>query len=512
MLLPPRRMMMVSWFTVFCLPLLLSRGDAFLLRSSPAATISYTRLHSGTVGIPSRISTSTLSLSSVAQQDFSSPYYWEDFYQQLENNIENTPKNDENDTKEPSFVVEWHDSIPLEDLAALIPTTTTTHDATTNCLMVGCGTSLLPQAVLDRHLSDKHKFHLTLLDTSKTCVQQLQRYYKPLYGDESLSYVCASATDMSKHFLSNNSNNNQQQYFNVIVDKGLTDAFMCGEGWEKPVQDLLRESTKLFHPTSGGTYIMVSYKLNPTIQTLIQEMCNTSGKETNDDNLVWEWDFNIQPLSNDRVSVSVATVRQENTFKSSHTHSGKRTRAAGSSRISTTRLSASSSSVAEGDISAPSEVERKPIKKIAIIGAGIAGLATAHALTAMSPDDNKLDMSLYDARSNLNPQDGAGIQLNGGLTAIGKFNKKLQQAIMEAGLPLARIESRTKAWKDPSPTNYDTLFQVDIDDLVRKAGGKVTEGLVQDNKVLWTAIMRGALQVCAMNFFSGSLNYWYWIL
>jgi len=141
-----------------------------------------------------------------------------------------------------------------------------------------------------------------------------------------------------------------------------------------------------------------------------------------------------------------------------------------------------------------SSMTTTPIKRVAVIGSGIAGLGVAHALTSLSNDEDNLEVSLFDARTKLNSQDGAGIQLNGGLTALGKIDKDLQMKVMEAGLPAKSVESRSKAWKNPSSTTYDTLLQLNLEDLVRNTGGAVTDNLVQDGKVLWYSIMRGALQ------------------
>jgi len=152
------------------------------------------------------------------------------------------------------------------------------------------------------------------------------------------------------------------------------------------------------------------------------------------------------------------------------------------------------SSEVESLTSAATEPKSRPIKRVAVIGSGIAGLGVAHALTSLSNDEDNLEVSLFDARPKLNSQDGAGIQLNGGLTALGKINKDLQMKIMEAGLPAKKVESRAKAWKNPSSTTYDTLLQLNLEDLVRNTGGAVTDNLVQDGKVLWYSIMRGALQ------------------
>ena len=144
--------------------------------------------------------------------------------------------------------------------------------------------------------------------------------------------------------------------------------------------------------------------------------------------------------------------------------------------------------------SVATEPKTRPIQRVAVIGSGIAGLGVAHALDSLSHDDDNLEVSIFDARTKLNPQDGAGIQLNGGLTALGKIDKDLQEKVMEAGLPAKRVESRAKAWSNPSSTTYDTLLQLNLEDLVRNTGGAVTENLVQDGEVLWYSIMRGALQ------------------
>ena len=119
----------------------------------------------------------------------------------------------------------------------------------------------------------------------------------------------------------------------------------------------------------------------------------------------------------------------------------------------------------------------------------------AHALDSLSDVNDRIELSLFDARNKLNAQDGAGIQLNGGLAAIGMFNKSLQKAIMEAGIPMKEVESRAKAWQDPSPSTYSTLLKLDLDKLVRNAGGEASAALVQDDKIMWYAILRGALQV-----------------
>eukprot|EP00977_Amphora_coffeiformis_P007342 scaffold1588_cov222-Amphora_coffeaeformis.AAC.14 len=142
--------------------------------------------------------------------------------------------------------------------------------------------------------------------------------------------------------------------------------------------------------------------------------------------------------------------------------------------------------------------QQRPIRRVAVVGSGVAGLALAQGLTNSptlcdkygSDHDNNWDVSLFDARPKLDTTAGAGIQLNGGLHVLGLMNPAVQQAVMEAGLPMTTVRSRAKAW---NPDNaFDTLLQLDLRQVVDKAG--VDNVLVQDDQLLWTSIMRGALQ------------------
>jgi 2-polyprenyl-6-methoxyphenol hydroxylase-like FAD-dependent oxidoreductase len=189
------------------------------------------------------------------------------------------------------------------------------------------------------------------------------------------------------------------------------------------------------------------------------------------------------------------------------------------------------------------------VQRIAIIGAGISGLAVTHALinrvnapltTNLASDDSHGNtnnyccfdtIDLFDARDNFDHTAGAGIQLNGGLSILGRINPSLQRAVYEAGMPQTQIQSRTNPYNGwfsstnsnpPQQKRYDTLLQLDLKDVVQTAGGKVAEALLlsqtqhppaavttaattnntpvrtskppSETVLLWISIMRGALQ------------------
>jgi hypothetical protein len=156
-----------------------------------------------------------------------------------------------------------------------------------------------------------------------------------------------------------------------------------------------------------------------------------------------------------------------------------------------------------------------PIKKVAIIGSGIAGLSLAHALensdscakpyldALSTKGDTKaastsapaygVETCIYDARSSLNFEAGAGVQINGGARTIQKINPQLYEAVKEASLPLKMIRSRTKPWIGNK--DFATLLELNLEKIIKQTGGDVEKELIVNGEVMAYTIMRGALQV-----------------
>jgi hypothetical protein len=55
-----------------------------------------------------------------------------------------------------------------------------------------------------------------------------------------------------------------------------------------------------------------------------------------------------------------------------------------------------------------------PIRKVAVVGMGIAGLSLAHALENSADVSPGIEVTMFEARSNLDFKTGAGVQITGG--------------------------------------------------------------------------------------------------
>lgn len=276
------------------------------------------------------------SVTTLRSFDFASKAEWDRFYQKTTET--------ENENIAPAETTEWHSSIPLDDIALTVP-------PNGRCLVIGCGNSLLPDRILLRKDAPRS---LVLLDSSPVCLDQLRNRYQGMTGvvgdnDHTrrssstdlaaracctdIDYVCGDATQLSQYFSpfvgSNDSDENyngdsvvnqdrighkdptdQSTSFDIIIDKGLTDAILCGEGWDGPLEKLLHESAKVLS-TKTGKYLLISYKLPSSTKQFLVTVGKTVGLE-------WEFDFELPSAAVSRETpdrkayqrVSVAMARR----------------------------------------------------------------------------------------------------------------------------------------------------------------------------------------------------------
>lgn len=252
--------------------------------------------------------------------DFSSAVYWDDFYNKTENQDQMASQDGSSSTESTTTAAtatEWHPSVSLEDIASVVP-------PNGKCLIIGCGNSNLPDVILkqrNRILPSS----LVLLDTSQTCLNQLRERHERMDGNGEKSqvilsntevdYVCGDVTKLSNYFGVDNDvvnghetgrnskngrdNGNEEKSFDMIIDKGLTDAILCGEGWDGPLEKLLDESAKVLSMETGQ-YLLISYNLPSSTKRFLVEVGDKVG-------LKWDFEYDlVTSTSHDGVSVAMA--------------------------------------------------------------------------------------------------------------------------------------------------------------------------------------------------------------
>ena len=243
--------------------------------------------------------------------DFSSAMYWDDFYNKTENQDQMASQDGSSSTEIPTTattIKEWHPSVSLENIASVIP-------PNGKCLIIGCGNSNLPDAILKQRYRTPPS-SLVLLDTSPTCLNQLRERHERMEDSIAkksieVDYVCGDVTKLSNYFgvdndvidghetVANSNNGKKEESFDMIIDKGLTDALLCGEGWDGPLEKLLYESSKVLSMETGQ-YLLISYNLPSSTKRFLVDVGDKVG-------LKWDFDYDlVTSTSHDGVSVAMA--------------------------------------------------------------------------------------------------------------------------------------------------------------------------------------------------------------
>ena len=182
--------------------------------------------------------------------DFSSKSGWDNFYitgRQTSEIGHDDSVDDVVDTIE-SLEYEWHPHIPHSAIVEYIkPTiskayqyyscqsTTTSQDHKVrrmpSILLIGCGNSALPRLLHDAF--DNIDVEVTCLDYSPVCIEMIKSMYKD--SCPHMKFAVGDATRLQDVQWEEDTHSIEEEdeggkHFDAIVDKGLLDALMCGEG------------------------------------------------------------------------------------------------------------------------------------------------------------------------------------------------------------------------------------------------------------------------------------------
>jgi len=209
--------------------------------------------------------------------DFSSQKGWDEFY-----------------SRDSIFEFEWHSSISHEMIISEI------DKKASSVLMVGVGNSNLPRILYDAR---KGQTAVVCMDYSQPCLDMLRMMHAE--SCPRMEFICGDAKELDRIFVGaqncidgvdeEETSSNEPFYFDTIVDKGLVDAFMCGEGWNGDIELYMRGVAALLEK-GVGRFILVSYKLTSSTKEYLIEIGRKYGLQ---------WELDIQPKSNSRVSFSV---------------------------------------------------------------------------------------------------------------------------------------------------------------------------------------------------------------
>mmetsp|Transcript_85372 Transcript_85372/g.135313 ORF Transcript_85372/g.135313 Transcript_85372/m.135313 type:complete len:250 (-) Transcript_85372:91-840(-) len=137
------------------------------------------------------------------------------------------------------------DPAPFEWLESFVELESLIKEATTGrldaaILNVGCGNSLLPEAMYDHGYKD-----ITSIDNAEVCIQQMATRNKTIRPELKWLEMDALSTGLS------------ESSFDTVIDKSVLDTFAGGENASDIINKYLLEVQRLLRPR--GTFLCVSY-------------------------------------------------------------------------------------------------------------------------------------------------------------------------------------------------------------------------------------------------------------
>lgn len=225
--------------------------------------------------------------------DFSSRIGWDNFYK--EGN-----QSDEQSLEEMEY--EWHSNIPHSVIVdAVSPSidaafkyyATAENDELylPTILLVGTGNSALPRIL---HDAFDIPVRVTCLDYSPVCVEMIRSMYSDLCPN--MDFVLGDATQL-KHAVNGSK-------YDVIVDKGLLDALMCGEGFDSDLDKLMLGIDEVLTTHEWGVSILICFQLSKSNRKFLVELADRG--ESRNSTLFWDFDIPVAGSENGRGTFNLA--------------------------------------------------------------------------------------------------------------------------------------------------------------------------------------------------------------
>mmetsp|Transcript_31298 Transcript_31298/g.58032 ORF Transcript_31298/g.58032 Transcript_31298/m.58032 type:complete len:332 (+) Transcript_31298:177-1172(+) len=251
--------------------------------------------------------------------DFSSKFGWDNFYkkglQHTDDMGESTTEvgdgdNDNTADTIESLEYEWHGHIPHSVVVGAIEPTisaasqyysqkqpTSQEDALPSILLVGCGNSALPRVLHDAFATP---VQVTCLDYSPVCIDMIKSMYES--SCPNMDFVVGDATNLQHVQWEGNTakESREKKQFDVIVDKGLMDALMCGEGFD--LERLMGSVDGVLTHREWGVHVLICFQLSKASKQGLAEFGNSESNPS----LLWDFDIPVEGSENGRACFNIA--------------------------------------------------------------------------------------------------------------------------------------------------------------------------------------------------------------
>eukprot|EP00584_Thalassiosira_punctigera_P015077 CAMPEP_0172561170 /NCGR_PEP_ID=MMETSP1067-20121228/91822_1 /TAXON_ID=265564 ORGANISM="Thalassiosira punctigera, Strain Tpunct2005C2" /NCGR_SAMPLE_ID=MMETSP1067 /ASSEMBLY_ACC=CAM_ASM_000444 /LENGTH=336 /DNA_ID=CAMNT_0013351153 /DNA_START=172 /DNA_END=1179 /DNA_ORIENTATION=- len=249
--------------------------------------------------------------------DFSSKLGWDGFYKKglqrtddwVESASEAIDGEIAGDSIE-SLEYEWHGHIPHSAIVdavepaisaasryySSIQSATEPHPS---ILLVGCGNSALPRIL---HDAFDAPVRVTCLDYSPVCIEMIKSMYESTCPN--MDFVVGDATNLQRVQWDGGTSKQspEKKRFDVIIDKGLLDALMCGEGFD--LERLMGGINDVLTPHDWGVHVLICFQLSRSSKQSLAELGN-SGYD-NEPSLVWDFDIPVEGSEDGRACFNLA--------------------------------------------------------------------------------------------------------------------------------------------------------------------------------------------------------------